>query len=481
MLDRRDFLALATASALVPSLSYGASAADLSGDIAILREALTLHPGLFRYSSPRAMTARIEQLAVEFPTAATAEARYLLLSRFLATIRCGHSYANFFNQKKAIADALFDRPTRVPFHFVWIGEQMVVTRDHSGTGALPRGTRITRLNGIPPSAMRAAMLPYIRADGSNDGKRVSLLEVRGDDAIETFDVFQGLLFPPKSGVHVVDMILPDRRVKTMALPAHSLAQRRAVMTSREVKGDVPLWTWAIGPDGVAVLTMPGWGLWQSKWDWRTWLDDRLNSLNGARGLIIDIRDNEGGDDCGDPILARLASADLRDAGAQQKLRFQRTPAAIDQYLDTWDNSFRTLGVGGAALPGGFFARPGATEILTIAAKGPRLTLPVAVLTSAVNSSATFQFAAQARRHGLAKLYGATTGGNRRGINGGCFFFVRLPASGLEFDLPLVGYFPAGKQPDAGLVPDVPVAATVADTIAGHDPVMARAHADLIRA
>ena len=113
-------------------------------------------------------------------------------------------------------------------------------------------------------------------------------------------------------------------------------------------------------------------------------------------------------------------------------------------------------------------------------KGPRLTLPVAILTSAVNSSATFQFAQRAQRNGLAKLYGGTTGGNRRGINGGCFFFVRLPASGLEFDLPLVGYFPAGRQPDAGLAPDIAVAPTLADITNNRDPVLARTIADITR-
>jgi hypothetical protein len=70
-----------------------------------------------------------------------------------------------------------------------------------------------------------------------------------------------------------------------------------------------------------------------------------------------------------------------------------------------------------------------------------------------------------------RLFGNTTGGNRRGINGGAFFFVRLPASGLEFDLPLVGYFPPGHPPDAGLKPDVRIAPTVWDIAARADPVL----------
>ena len=42
------------------------------------------------------------------------------------------------------------------------------------------------------------------------------------------------------------------------------------------------------------------------------------------------------------------------------------------------------------------------------------------------------------------------------INGGRFFFARLPASGIEFDLPLVRYFTSAKLPDAGFVPDIAV-------------------------
>lgn len=64
-----------------------------------------------------------------------------------------------------------------------------------------------------------------------------------------------------------------------------------------------------------------------------------------------------------------------------------------------------------------------------------------------------------------------TGGNRRGINSGAFFFLRLPQSGLEADVPLIGRFPATPQPDAGLAPDVAAADTVADIAASRDRVL----------
>lgn len=102
-----------------------------------------------------------------------------------------------------------------------------------------------------------------------------------------------------------------------------------------------------------------------------------------------------------------------------------------------------------------------------------------VLTSAQNSSATFQFANLVKSTGLGTLVGETTGGNRRGINGGAFFFARLPDSGLEFDLPLIGYFPESRQPDAGVVPDIPVSDTIEDLRAGCDKAMQVARQTLL--
>lgn len=476
MIDRRQMLAALSATAAMPFAARAGdtpTANDLKGDIAILREALRLHPGLYRYNTPSQVEARIAQLEPAFVAAPGLSARYLLLSRFLATIRCGHSYCNFFNQKKAVASDLFDRPTRLPFHFRWIRGTMVVT-DYGGSD-LPRGSEVLEVDGAIPRDMLARLLPYARADGHNDAKRVSLLEVRGDDTIEFFDVFHGIEFAaPRDGVHRIVARRPDGRRVTIGLPAISLGQRRAQMIERDYRADRPVWDWSMRPDGVATLTMPGWALYDSKWDWRSWLDERLDSLVSAKGLIIDLRANEGGEDCGDPILARLIRTPIVAPAAERRVRFQRTPQALDSYLDTWDDSFRALGIGARPAAEGFYVLQGERGDLSIPPAGRHLDLPVAALVGPVNSSATFQFAENARRSGRVRLFGAPTGGNRRGINGGCFFFVRLPASGIEFDLPLIGYFRLFDEPDAGIVPDVVDTPSIADIAAGRDPVMRKA-------
>lgn len=94
-----------------------------------------------------------------------------------------------------------------------------------------------------------------------------------------------------------------------------------------------------------------------------------------------------------------------------------------------------------------------------------------MLVGADNASATFELALAIRERKLGTLVGQATGGNQRGINGGAFYFLRLPNSRIEVDLPLIGYFAPSTRPSAGVVPDVAVRVTAADLASGRDPEM----------
>lgn len=478
-MNRREAIAALGAWALLPSAGR-ARPSGLAEDVRILREALKLHPGLYRYASPGQIEDRLERFDRAFTSASSIDRRYLILSRFLASIRCGHSYCNFFNQNPAVARSLFDRPTRLPFHFTWIGRRMIVTRDPARLGLAP-GTEIHSINGLDAGAVLASLMPYARADGHNDSKRRALLAVAGGETIETFDVFHGLVHgSPPGGLHRLMLRAPGGRKTMVEVPAIGLAARQAQRVTREPVGDRPVWSWSIRPDGIALLEMPSWALYNSRWDWSAWLGDRLSSLKGAKGLIVDLRDNEGGQDCGDALLSRLTSAPIAFPAPERRVRFRKTPPTLDPFLETWDRSFRMLGVAASRASGGFYrlsAEPGDGTVFPIP---PRLSVRVAALVGPVNSSASFHFAQKARASRLVRLFGETTGGNLRGINGGAYFFVRLPASGIEFDLPLIGYFPPGSPPDAGLEPDVTVAPTASDLFHGRDPAMAAAAAWLLR-
>lgn len=484
-MNRRHFLGTASVGAAssiaMPAIARANSQAA-SGDIALVRDILTtLHPGLYRYASPKNIDSGLAKLDRDW-AGRTLEARYLSLSRFLATVKCGHSYANFFNQKAAVKAELFDRKSRLPFAFTWIGGQMVVIADQSGTGKLPRGTVVRTLNGVAAEAMLTRLMPYVRADGNNDAKRRALLSTTGADELETFDIFHGLLYgSPASGIHRLQVRIPGSTRDTLVdLPALTLAQRQGFIPKKDYRGDAPVWDWTLRDDGIAVLTMDGWALYDSKWDWESWLNDRLDSLKGAKGLIVDIRENEGGNDCGDLILQRLGGKDIVKPTANRLVRYAKVPEKLNPVLDTWDNSFRDWGDQVERYDDRYYRLKKWEDGGTLAAKGPRIDVPLAVLTSAQNSSATFQFAYLCRASGLGTLVGEATGGNQRGINGGAFFFARLPQSGIEFDVPLVGYFPQGNMPDAGIEPDIKVAITVGAIASAGDPQLSAAVAYLRR-
>lgn len=445
----------------------------------IIRQALDLHPGLYRYQSPRQHAQHFAQFERAWQTAHDLASRFLALSRLTARIRCGHTQCNPFNQTERVAAELFDRPTRLPFAFRWIGNRMVVTGDSGAVTGIMRGSVIDRINSQKPSDVLAALLPYARADGNNDAKRQVQLEMRGDERFQTFDIYQGLLFPPGPQGHEVSWCEPSGKRHSAVMPAITYSARTALLPPAPPE-DQPLWKWQVDQDGIATLTMPTWVTYQGSWDWQAWLNDRLASLGGAKGMIIDIRLNEGGTDCGTPILQHLLARTEHPLRYLNRVRFREAPAQLFPYLTTWDPSFRTLGKDATDIGGGFYQLPDDEDDTAIVPLAPQVKVPVAVLMGPNNSSATFTFVRRLREIGAARLFGEQSGGNLRGINGGAMFFVRLPQSGLEFDLPLKGYYPKMPQPDAPVLPHVRVEQSIGDIAAGRDPVFASARSWISR-
>jgi C-terminal processing protease CtpA/Prc len=469
-------------ASMLPVSLWGADSAPqmvgskIKNDIGILRAAyMQMHPGLYRYSTPAQIEARLAVLEQDWSRDQSLASAYLSLSRFLASVKCGHTYANFYNQSEPVQQALFANIPRIPFLFLWIKGQMVITANQSENAALVAGMVVTHINGVPTKTILKRLIPYVRADGSNDAKRAALLGLRGQDDWETFDIFFNLLYPGASE-YVLRITGVEGQRSTVQLGPASLEKRRsAKRVANDSRSNDAIWRIDYRSGGTAILTMPSWGLYDSKWDWEAYLDASFAEIRtrNIKALIVDIRDNEGGLDCGNAVIARLIDKPLVLEAVERRVRYRSAPVALKPYLNTWDPSFATLGEGAGVLPGGFF-RLDSGPANNIAPKGPRFSGKMIVLTNAEISSATFQFVNIVKSYGLGSIIGETTGGNRRGINGGSFYFLRLPNSGMEADLPLVGFYRTAPQPDAGIVPDIPVDLTARDIAMGRDPVMDRA-------
>ncbi len=458
--------------------------ADLRADAAILRDALrALHPGLLRYQTAAEFEARYAMLVRDLDRDQPATEACLAMTRFTATIRCGHTYPNFFNQSPAITASVLDHRDRLPVTFRWLGDRMIVTRDLSGTGQLPPGAEIVAIDGTPTAAILAAMRPLARADGHNDAKRAADLEISGGATWEAFDVYWPLLYPGRGPRLRLDVRNPDSTTATVTVDATTSAGRRAALgagAERDRAG--PLWTLeAAGPE-LAILRMPSWVVYDSSWDWRAWLDATFAELaaRAVPNLVIDLRGNEGGNDIGAALIGYLIDQPVERDGFEPRVSYRQAPAALVPYLDTWDPAFLDWGEAaiGPEADGRYHLVWADDDNTPVAPGAARYRGRVFALVGAANSSATFQFASDLQRLRLGTLVGQPTGGNQRGINGGGLFFVRLPHSGLEVDVPLVGQFPRTPRPDAGLLPDVRVDVTPADIAAGRDPELAAVRAIL---
>ena len=432
----------------------------------------TLHPGLYRYNSKEQMGTHFQMLAEEFRQDRTLVEAYLAISIFLAKIKCGHTYANFYNQDKSVVEALFKHPDRLPFYFRWLRKRMIITRSFAENPALTPGTEVLAVDDVPVADILDRLMTITRADGSNDAKRVSLLEVQGTDEWPTFDIFFSLFFPTKKATRKLEIKnAQSGTVSTLEVRALSPDERFAPLkAAREAeKGDGPVWSIDYVDKQYALLRMRTFALYKSKWDWKGYLDQTFADLEkrGVKNLILDIRGNEGGLDVGEVLAQKLGGPNVRRSAYQRLVRYRKTPSALDKYLDTWDPSFKDWGDDAVPFKEGFFRLKDEPREKSVA-KRAAFRGKTFVLIEATNSSAAFQFAQMVRENKLGRLVGSPTGGNQRGINGGAFFFLRLPHSKIEVDLPLIGRFLDHEVPDAGIEPDVVVEPNIADIMAGRD-------------
>lgn len=253
------------------------------------------------------------------------------------------------------------------------------------------------------------------------------------------------------------------------------------LTADDASRDAKVQAWRFQIEGRrAIMTLPTFSVYREGLDWRRFFALHFAEMRKqhVEHLVIDIRDNEGGDGAiGLELLSYLIDTPHTDREDQSVTTYERVPYGLARYLDTWDFGFfdRTGQVDpilDGPQAGRLRFRPKAATPRRVEPKPERFRGHVFLLVGPENSSAAFSLALLTQQYKAAVLVGQPTGGNLRGLNGGQLAWVTLPHSGVAVDIPLLASSYDADTPDASVVPDVPVRRTFTGQAAGRDEEMA---------
>jgi len=437
---------------------------------------LEVHPGTYRYNTEEEITEALEELQNKFSNPITHQEAYLAISKLTAQLKCDHTKAGFNNQGKLINSIIHFQPDKIPFTFCWVGEEMIVLQNASEKELLQRGTKVLSINQVPVVNIRNNILQYIGADGATDKNRVYKSQVNGYDfRYNAFDIFFPLLYPLDGNKITLEIQQPSQeRIESIQVTTLTREERFKILAERYEnfpKSRDDLWSFQTLSDSVAMLTLNSFGLngWKAMTiDYKAFLANTFKEIDAKdiRHLIIDIRENNGGnDEMAEELFSYLAENNY-NAEREGRTRYINFPETLKPHIRTWGNNpwYYNLKPDNKKPENGYYIfKENYTQKLKKSNKKVFKGKSY-LLASAANTSLAFYTTYRFKYQNIGKVIGQETGGNLNDINGGQILFLTLPNTRIEIDFPVMGGFTIQSQPNTGVMPDVEVAYTVQDII-----------------
>lgn len=428
--------------------------ADAQRDIQLLKEALqALHPGINRYKTTQQVDSVFAAALKSITAPVSLQQMFLKVASLAAYLQCGHTFSNYQNQTALVKQVIFHQADKLPLHCRWLNDKLYVTAVADPACGVQPGDEITRIQQQDVASLWQKMMPYISADGNNAAARQYLLQLNGIDPLEPLDVCLPLLYPPGTmGYELHIKKQGSQQEETFWVKPLTAAQRHAQIKQLNHHMD-SLWSFRLMANQTAYLRLSTFDGFMLPFEWSTYLTRVFGIIQKTKTkhLVLDIRGNAGGQDEIALALGKFISTQpVQPIPRKSKVRFRTVPDSLRPYIFTWNKSFYEIGIHAAPDGEGMYNLP--DDALQIMPQKKPFAGAVYLLTDAGNRSATFYLAELAKSNQLATLVGQPTSGSQQGLNGGGFIFFRLPHSGIEVDIPLIGSF-SPEKPAMGIEPD----------------------------
>lgn len=438
----------------VTESSYPArfTAEQVAVDYRVFRHALEeMHAGLYRYRSRDDVERVFDEAAARLDGIATEEQMWLHLVAVAAEFRDGSTRVYF---SQAFDDFLFGQATLFPFQTEYTAGHYYLARDFSDGHSDLLGAELLAVTGRQMTDLVATMLPLVPADGANVTRKHRLLE-----RPRIFSSFYQALFGPTS-TFGLELRVPGERgprvLELSGITQSTFAQRYEERYAEADQKDRWRVTFPEAPPGAAVLRVRE--FFGDDDEFVAFLEDAFREMEdrAVQHLVIDLRDNHGGeDDFGARLLAHLVAepfAYYRSLQVNRRLyswlRFSDRPGfQFAEGLATPNEQ------GTFNLSPGFHSGPRLLE--TQQPLPPLFRGKLYVLINGGTFGAS-EFCSVLRENRTALFIGEEAAGGYYGSTGGIVPTVTLPHTKLRVEIPLVRYELAVSGyalRDRGLIPD----------------------------
>lgn len=365
---------------------------------------------------------------------------FLILRRWAAAFHDGH--VNALSNPDASQLEIYSSPVRLEvFAPATANEKLVVQSVAGALGNVAAGDEVLEVNGVPARlAISAAERAY--ASGSTAAMR------RRSTARRIVDVLGSRL-----GLEPLSLKVMHKGVEEFVNIPRNAELNLPPKPGTPEKGDEDsskLISAQVMPGGIGYLRIDAF-----IGNMGALLDVAMDRLRNTKGLVIDVRQNGGGDLSGSRLLARLLAP-----GSGKVARYKVSHRNSDYLLAKRPYYF--LDGIDAGLP---FAPWSDIGVEPAPAKKSYAGKPVAVLTASACFSACDTFVAALRAHGLATVIGENTGGGT-----GSPLEIELPHTNLGFRYSVVRGLTARDEviEGRGTAPDLYVEMRPEDRFAGKD-------------